>query len=63
MVAAKEESVKAKEHVEQFKAIAESAEAALASLTATHDEYKQAQEAELARKQVGHPTHSDNGTC
>ncbi|CAH7677054.1 TPR/MLP1/MLP2-like protein-domain-containing protein [Phakopsora pachyrhizi] len=51
LMAAKEDASRAKEHIEQFKAISQSAEAALASLTATHDEYKSAQEAELNQKQ------------
>jgi len=51
LVAAKEECTRAQQNVEQFKSISHSAEAALASLTATHDEYKSSQEAELERKQ------------
>jgi nucleoprotein TPR len=52
LVAAKEECTRAQQNVEQFKSISQSAEAALASLTATHDEYRSSQEAELERKQV-----------
>ncbi|WAR55491.1 hypothetical protein PtB15_6B232 [Puccinia triticina] len=51
LAAAREECTRARQNVEQFKSISESAEAALASLTATHDEYKRSQEAELERKQ------------
>ncbi|PLW13850.1 hypothetical protein PCANC_16757 [Puccinia coronata f. sp. avenae] len=51
LVAAKEECTRAQQNMEQFKSISQSAEAALASLTATHDEYKSSQEAELERKQ------------
>ncbi|KAI9626105.1 hypothetical protein H4Q26_015850 [Puccinia striiformis f. sp. tritici PST-130] len=51
LAAAKEECTRAQQNVEQFKSISQSAEAALASLTATHDEYKSSQEAELERKQ------------
>ncbi|KAA1133933.1 hypothetical protein PGTUg99_032841 [Puccinia graminis f. sp. tritici] len=51
LVAAKEECTRAQQNVEQFKSISQSAEAALASLTATHDEYRSSQEAELERKQ------------
>ena len=42
----------ARSHVTQFQEISEASEAALASLNATHDEYKAATEAELARRQV-----------
>lgn len=51
LAAAKEECSRAQQHVEQFKSISESAEAALESLSKTHDEYKSSQEAELERKQ------------
>ncbi|KAG0149112.1 hypothetical protein CROQUDRAFT_653921 [Cronartium quercuum f. sp. fusiforme G11] len=52
LVSAKDELVKAKERVMEFKAIAEATEASLVSLSATHDEYKSIQEADLAQKQT-----------
>ncbi|KAI9059234.1 hypothetical protein FKP32DRAFT_1606262 [Trametes sanguinea] len=41
----------ARSHVQQFQEISQANEAALATLNATHDEYKAATEAELARRQ------------
>ncbi len=42
----------ARSHVEQFQEISQANEAALASLSTTHDEYQASTEAELARRQV-----------
>lgn len=56
LIAAKEETAKAKQNVEEFKVIAQNAETALASLTSTHDEYKSVQEADLAQKQTAFAT-------
>ena len=42
----------ARSHVAQFQEISEANEGALASLNTTYDEYKEATEAELARRQV-----------
>ena len=42
----------ARSHVQQFQEISQANEAALATLNATHDEYRAATEAELAKRQV-----------
>jgi nucleoprotein TPR len=43
---------RARENVQQFQAISETNEAALASLSATHEEYKASAEAELSKLKV-----------
>lgn len=42
----------ARSHVQQFQEISQANEEALASLNATHDEYKAATEAQIARHEV-----------
>lgn len=42
----------ARSHVQQFQEISQANETALATLNATHDEYKMSTEAELTRHQV-----------
>ena len=42
----------ARSHVQQFQEISQANEEALANLSATHDEYKAATDADLTRRQV-----------
>ncbi len=53
----------ARNHVQQFQDISQANEAALASLNATHDEFKASTEAQIAKHEVPRSTYEPLNVC